>query len=335
MAGRNAIPALDADRRVVSGRSGAPTAAFLCVYRVAVTMDETPEVVVAVANPDHVEQLVRTAGDLARNRGGRVRLISIVVKHHDSPFEVFSDETIRQEFAGDRQALLDRATAAAPTEVDVEAELVVAASKAAGVLQVAAEPATEAVLVGWHGPPRRSEVVLGTSVDTVVRRAPCDVYVERIGQTAADVDRVLLPVAGGPHVRPAARAASAIAAANDATVTVLAVVPPDGDRETASGWLEEAVRALAATPDPEVPIDTGVREATDVADALVEAAAAHDILVFGATRHTGLRERLVGSVPRRVADRTDRTVILSRSGEAVDSPLRSLVRRLDPRRGGA
>ncbi|MCY4729676.1 universal stress protein [Natronomonas gomsonensis] len=295
-------------------------------------MTTEPEVVVAVGNPDHVEQLVRTAGDLARARDGRIRLVSVAVKSHDSPFELFSDETIRREYSGNRQALLDRATATAPSDVPVEAELVVAKSVAAGVLDVAAAPAVEALFIGWHGPSRRSEVVLGTSVDRLLRRAPCDVYVERIGRTADGVNRVLLPVAGGPHVRPAATAAAAIAASNDATVTVVSVIPPGADREEPRRWLTAAVEALSATPGPEVTIETGVRESDNVEDTLVETATDYDVFVFGATRQSGLRKRLVGSVPRRVADRTDRTVLLARAADAVDGPLRSIISRLESRR---
>lgn len=287
------------------------------------------EVVVAVGNPDHVGQLVRTAGDLARVRDGRIRLVSVVVKSHGSPFEVFSDETIRQEYSGDRQALLDRATAAAPSDVPVEAELVVAKSVAAGVLDVVSAPSVEALFIGWHGSSRRSEVVLGTSVDKLLRQAPCDVYVERIGRTADGVDRVLLPVAGGPHVRPAARAAAAIAASNDATVTAVSVIPPGADREEPSRWLAEAVEALSTAPGPEVPIETGVRESDHVEDTLVETAADYDIVVFGATRQSGFRKRLVGSVPRRVADRTERTVLLARAADDADGPLRSLIDRFE------
>jgi nucleotide-binding universal stress UspA family protein len=297
-------------------------------------MDNDPEIVVAAGNPAHVEQLVRTAGDLARVRDGTIRLISVVVKSHDSPFEVFSDETIRQEFSGDRQALLEQAIETAPADVPVEAELVVAGSVSAGVLEAVADPATEALVVGWHGPTRRSEVVLGTSVDTLLRRAPCDVYVERIGRIAGEVDRILLPVAGGPHVRPAAAAAAAIAAANDGTVTAVSVLQPETDRETATEWLTDAVDALAVAPGPEVPVETGVRESESVKDALVEMAAEYDIVVFGATRQSRLRERLVGSVPRHVADRTDRTVILARNADTTEGPLRSLIGRLGSRRGG-
>ena len=53
-------------------------------------------VLVAVSDPAHVEQLVRTAGDLARLGSGLVRVVTVAVKPHDSPFGVFDDETIRQ-----------------------------------------------------------------------------------------------------------------------------------------------------------------------------------------------------------------------------------------------
>lgn len=294
--------------------------------------DDTPEVVVA-ADPAHVEQLVRTAGDLARARDGRIRLVSVVVKSRASPFEVFDDKTIRRQFSGDRRALLERAVRTAPDDVAVESELVVAGSVAEGILEAAAAPATEAVLVGWRGRPKRSAVVLGTAVDTVLRRAPCDVYVERFDRRAGGVDDVLVPVAGGPHVRPAATAAASVAAANDATVTAVSVLEPAADRQLATEWLTAAVETLASAPGPEVAIESGVHEADSVEDALVEMAADHDLVVFGVTRRTGLRKRVVGSVPRRVAARTDRAVLLARAADAAGSPLRSLVERLDPRRG--
>lgn len=297
-------------------------------------METDSEVVVAVGNPDHVEQLVRTAGDLARVRDGGIRLVSVVVKSRDSPFEMFSDETIRQEYSGDEKALLERATAAAPGDVPVEADLVVARSVASGVLEAVSDPAVEALVVGWHGPPRRSELVLGTSVDKLLQRAPCDAYVERIGRIANGVEGVLLPVAGGPHVRPAAAAARAIATANDATVSAVTVVPPGTDEAAADRRLTAAVEELSAAPGPDVSVETAIRESNDVEAALLETAAEHDVVVFGATRQSGLRDRLVGSVPRRVADRTDRTVILARAAAAT-GPLRSLVGRLDARRRGA
>ncbi|MEF8789651.1 MAG: universal stress protein [Haloarculaceae archaeon] len=271
-------------------------------------------VLVAVGNPEHVQQLVRTAGDLARIGSGRVRLVTVVAKPRDSPFGVFADETIRREFAGDSHELVERAET--PPGVSVERDVVVARSVAGGVLSAVEETDPAALVVGWHARARRTDALLGTTVDRLVERAPCDLYVERVGREADGVESVLLPVAGGPHVRAAATVARAIAEQNDARVHVLSVETPG--TTGASGYVAEA-RELVETADGDTPVrvSTETAEAERVTDALVARAADHDVLVLGATRQGPLRGRLVGSVPRRVVGRTDPTVVLARDGSVV------------------
>jgi nucleotide-binding universal stress UspA family protein len=80
----------------------------------------------------------------------------------------------------------------------------------------------------------------------------------------------------------------------------------------------------------EVSVSRVVRESAAVTDALVADADDYDVVVFGATRQGPLRRRLVGSVPRSVVARTDRTVLVARDGTTVDSlwhRLGELIRR--------
>jgi len=279
-------------------------------------------VLVGVENRDHVEQLVRTGGDLASHGSGTVRVVTVAVKSHDSPFGVFSDETIRREFAADSRKLLEQAVT--PRDVTVEREIVVDRSATRGVLRAVEASEASALVVGWRGHSRRTDAVLGTTVDTLVERAACDLYVERVGREAGTVDAVLLPVAGGPHVRAAARAAKAIAARNDARVRVLSVVADGVGRDAATEFVAEARDELAAVPGPEIPVETTVRDAASVTDGVVAAAADHDVLVLGVTRQGRLRQRLVGSVPNRVVAGTDATVILARDGDAAGGVLSRL-----------
>lgn len=265
--------------------------------------------VVAIGNPEYAEQLVRTGATVARANDGEIHVVSVVHKPRGSPFAIFSDETIKSEFAGDRREILDRAVGTAPGDVPVAGEVVVGRDVADALISAAEELEADAMLVGWHGRPRRSEVVLGTTIDDVLRRAPCDVFVERIGPTANGVERVLLPVAGGPHVQLAASVADDIATTTDATVEVLSVVSPsaeEDERETARGYIEEAAGLLTA------PVETALREAPAVDEAILEAADECDLIVLGATRQGVVRRRLVGSIPQDVGRRTDRTVILAR-----------------------
>lgn len=276
---------------------------------------------VAVENPAHVDQLMRTAADLARAEDGSIHVVSVVSKDYDSPFGVFDDATIREEFAGQRRAVLDAAVDAGEDhDVPVTGAVVVDRQVARGIVGAATSVDADAVLVGWTGPAWRPRAVLGTSIDALLEQAPMDVYVERIGATADGVDGVLVPVAGGPHQALAARAGYTLASAHDGTLTLLAVTGPrsDGDgRETATDGEGTAAHrkhvetARSALPS-DVAVEARVMEAEDVVETIVDVATDHDVVVMGATRGGPLRARLVGSIPRAVTDRTDRTVILTR-----------------------
>lgn len=286
-------------------------------------MSESPTdgpVLVAVANPDHVEQLVRTASDLARAAGVGVRIVSVVAKPHGSPFSIYSDETIVEKYAHDTQAVLKAAIAVAPEDVPVERNVVVDRSVADGVLSEVRRVDPRALVIGWHERGSRTDALLGTNLDRLIERAPRDLYVERIGYEADGVESILVPVAGGPHVRPAAVAAKAIAARNDATVSILSVADPDGDEGAADEAIEEAIEHVEAAPGPDVRVERLLRTGAEVPETIVETAPDHNIVVFGVTRRSGIRRRLVGSIPQAVLPRIDETVLLARAGDAVERP---------------
>lgn len=285
-------------------------------------MDESGSlkpVLVGVKNPDVVQQLVRTAGDLARLGSGSIRLVSVSVKPRDSPFGVFTDETIIRQYADDSHELLERATP--PAGVSIDRDVVVARSATKGLLAAVEETHPDALVIGWHRGSGPSDAILGTTVDALIERAQCDLYVERVGREANGVDSVLLPVAGGPHVDAAARIGKAIAARNDARVVVISATTPNTARNQASASVAEGRSALQKAVGPDVPIETEVMEATDATDAIVEEASDHDVIVLGATRRGSLRRKLVGSVPRNVVERIDGTVIVARDGDAVGGPV--------------
>ncbi|PCR90802.1 universal stress protein [Natrinema ejinorense] len=288
-------------------------------------MGNNPEprpILVAVGNPDHVEQLVRTAGDLARVTDGLVQIVSVVSKPHNSPFSLYTDETILEQYSGTSRKILDKATRVAPDDVTVTSEQIVGRSIADGVLTAVGQTEAHALVVGWQERKRRTDAVLGTTVDRLIQRAPCDLYVERIGQEANSVDSILLPVAGGPHVRPAASVAKAIAARNDATVHVFAVDASHTAPETAREYIADAELSLEEAPGPRLQVESEIGDGDDIAESIIEVALDHDVIVFGATRQGVLHRRLVGSVPRTVVHRTDRTVLLARAGDVVDTPLK-------------
>ena len=267
--------------------------------------------VVAVANPATVEQLMRTAVDLASDHDGQIRVVTVVHKPVTSPFALFSEERIKREFAEDQQAILDEVAAVSEdAPVPVQRSLLVGSSVSDAILSAVEDADADALLLGWQDRSRPSDFVLGTTVDPVIRRAPCDVFVERVGTTADEVDAILLPTDGGPHIDAATDLAGAISRANDATVSVVSYVhrgANDAEREAAREHVGVARERL-----PDVRVDTEVREVDDVADAIVAAAADRDLVVLGATREAGVRRRLVGAVAETVGRRATVPVVIAK-----------------------
>jgi nucleotide-binding universal stress UspA family protein len=276
-------------------------------------------VAVAVAHPERAAQLTRTAVDVARDAGGEVLVLSVLVTQRQSPFALFTDEVIKRRFGDERQEILDRVVETAGGEVPVEGQLLVAYDAGRALVDAVVEFDCDALVVGWHERERPSEIVLGSNVDRIVRNAPCDVLVEKLGVEADGVDTVLVPVARGPHAELAAEVARSIAVANDARVDLLRVVGRNDDRGAAERLLTE----IAALARP-APVETRVVEG-DVTDEVVEASNDHDVTVLGTTRHSVLRRRLVGTVSQSVGRRSDSTVILTRKPVGVRPRLSRVI----------
>ncbi|HMB49615.1 MAG TPA: universal stress protein [Natronoarchaeum rubrum] len=284
-------------------------------------------VLVAVGNPGTAEQLTRTAVDLARANDGRVHVVSVIHKHHTSPFLLFSDDRIKQEFSGGRDEIVERAARVADDAgVPVDDSLLVGSDVARAITTAIGRLDADLAILGWRSERRASDVVLGTTIDPVVRKAPCDVLVEKVGTTADRVESVLVPTVGGAHAELAAEVAGTIAAANDASVTALSLVDPgatERERTDAATFVDETADALAGT----APVTTTVREAAAPAAGILEAAADHDLVVLGATRKGLLTRQIVGTTPRAVGTRADCPVIVA-SRRSQLSRVRRLVARI-------
>lgn len=288
--------------------------------------EEQYTLLVALGNPDTSEQLLRTATDIAADRDGRLHLLSVAHKPVHSPFRLFSDERITADFSGDRSTMLERA-ADGIDAVPVTTELKSGTDIASVIASVVQDVDADALLLGWRDRPRPSDVVLGTTVDPLLRSAPCPVLLERADRTAGSVDQILLPTVGGIHAAMTGSVAASIARRNDASVTVLAVVPHEASDERQ----ERATASVAAMAETlaELPVERQLRTTEDIGGALVSAADDHDLVILGATRTGRLVPRTIGSVARRVADGTDQPVLIAKDTEE-QSRLGSLLGRVVP-----
>jgi len=273
-------------------------------------------IAVAVADPANAAQLTRTAVDIARERDGDVLVLRVLVTERQSPFALYNDDVIIREFGGKEQEILDRVVETARGVVPVSGQLLVSHDVARALTNAVVEFDCDALVVGWQARERPSEIVLGSNVDRLVARTPCDVLVEKLGPADA-VDSILVPVAEGPHAELAADVARAIAVVNDADINLLRV----GEEDTAVERLLASIAARVAPANVQREVRTG-----SVTETVVEEASNHDITILGSTRQGMLRRQLVGSVPQAVGRRADTTVIITRREVGIRPRLTRLVR---------
>lgn len=267
---------------------------------------------VAVSNPEHVEQLLRTATDVASSNDGEVVVASVIHKPASSPFLLFSPGRIGEVYGADEHQVLERAAAVGSAAgVTVRRHLLVSADVSEGLLTAVREADADALLLGWQEPPRASDLLLGATVERVLARPPCDVYVERVGTVADGVERVLMPTVGGAHAEATTEFVAAVASATGATVTVAGFLDGALDRETARDRVDAASWKLRGRG---VDCEGVIRESDDVAASILEAAADHDLVTLGATRRRRLRQRVVGSVAATVARRVEQPVVVVKRG---------------------
>lgn len=270
------------------------------------TESRESQLVVPIANPENVDQLMRTAVDTARDRNAEIHVISVVTVAPQTPLDR------GRQYVDERREIIGRAISVAD-EADVPAKGTVRIGHDAvnAILNTIEQEDAEAVLVGWRGQQRRRrDVVLGDNIDRIVTDARCDVLVERMGETGK-IESILLPTAGGPHAEYAAEIAGAIARANNARIELVYVLGTDADeddREDAEELFTPAIEAIGTHEK----IDHHLLDGDDIVETIGEQTGDHDLTIVGATREGFLQQVVFGAIPEEIAQRAENTVIMAK-----------------------
>lgn len=130
-------------------------------------------------------------------------------------------------------------------------------------------------------------------------KAPCDIMTLRAqADSGSKCDRILIPVAGGPHCRVALRWADPLTESDDATISALHVARDFGEESLVVGLrqISKAVKAAGVTP--EEAIHPKVVLANSVKEGIAKAAKDnYDLLLVGASNRGFLRRTLMGTLP--------------------------------------
>jgi uncharacterized hydrophobic protein (TIGR00271 family) len=256
-------------------------------------------VLVTVGDREQLRLLLAVGCALARAHNGEVTLLCITPDGAQPDWLVVPKPST--------------ASAMEPCD-DVSLNVLVHPGRDAGatILATARERMPDLLLLGWRGLPSRGRYLLGSTLDPVIRYAPCDVAVVRAGDNSRDsssrdhpnvlgrVRQVLVPVAGGTNASLALELALHLSP--DVQVTALYVVRDAvGQAKVALGH-ERLNTALTPWADGGRVQPKVVRVHDIVEGILTEAGTGgYDMVLVGATGENFLDRVLFGNVPQAVA----------------------------------
>lgn len=276
-------------------------------------------VLVPLANPGHVDQLIELAAAVASKNQGEIVALRVVEISEQTPA---SHESV---FLEEEKQILERARSRALRyQVPITSLIRVGRNVAQAMLETSREQNCDLIMLGWKGYTSTVGKILGSVVDDIVNNARTDVMlIKLIGNES--LQKFLLPTAGGAHAQRAEKYIASFIEFLGGSLTVCSVESSDATTDVINKVSERLGLTVARITkaygfDSENKIITH----NSVSDGIIRESENHDAIVIGASGHSIYPRVLFGSIPESIAKNSNKPVILIKYYQ----PVKSLIGRI-------
>lgn len=271
---------------------------------------------VPIANPDRAKPLIELAGRIASGSRGEVLALTVV----DLPDVTGYCDA--DPFVDKAQLALNKAQQIAVAQkIHFSSLLKIGRSAADEIVQVAKENKCHLILLGY----KKDEDPLENSViHRVISHQPCDVAILKSNVVSIETfKRVLIPIAGKEiHDRLKVRVVHCLFQPGVTRISLMTAIPPGAGASRRQAVLDVLKRAAKVYQIPEA--DFIIHEHTQPAEAIIERASDHDLLVLGMREEPWFKSFLFGTVAQQVAGRVNCSTLLTKTY----SPRRARFKRM-------
>ncbi len=278
-------------------------------------------VLVPVANVEQATQLGKFGSLLAKAHNGEVLALNVVKV---PPSLTLSDG--RLFLREGRPPLEEVIGQARELDVPVHTMIRLGRSISDAIMKTVAETSSDFLFFGWPGTSETSDRLFGSVIDYVIANPPANMGIVRV-RPFAQLNRILVPVAGGPNGRLALSLAASLAqsASEETQIILLHVMLAGADQNAATARAERAFRqASNNTVYPH--IEKRMVTAETPLTGILEEAEKCDLVIIGATKEPLFRNLLMGNVAHQVVEQTTKpTIVVKQQSSIVASMLRETV----------
>ncbi|MCP4724820.1 MAG: amino acid permease [bacterium] len=262
-------------------------------------------ILVPIANPENVSQLIELASAVAADRDGEIIALR-VAKIPDQISPSRESHYVERE-----RSILESADSIAKNKnVPLTSIVRVSHGRARAILETARERECDVIVLGWKGYTSTARRILGDVADSVVTHARSDILLFKQVEDIAP-GRILLPTAGGEHARCAESYAASLAHIAGGTITVCSVLPPDSSIEEldeVNFRLSKAVERVSKINN--LNVGSKLIRHKSITVGIIKEAENHDMVIIGAAGGSIYPHILFGSIPENIAKHCDKPVIL-------------------------
>lgn len=271
-------------------------------------------IMVAVANPDNALSMVRNTYALCGAKDARLELLHMVPVPDQVPLADASYYMLEG-----KEAICEAMLYLAPM-FPSSSTIRYCRNIARGIVSAVREKRTDMLIMGWHGGTRSRGFTLGSTVDPVIERVPCNVVVlKNCGDQK--FRRILVPVAGGPNSAFALEIAGILADKNDGEIVAFTVGSSAGNEGfNVDQFIAENLERIAL---PREKIFTKVIDDRRIVSAILKEAEndaeKYDLVVMGCTREPLIRLLARNPVPEVVAKMCTKPIVMVKASGGISS----------------
>ncbi len=283
------------------------------------------QIMVPIGSASNKKLLGEYAQRIAEARNGELILMSAVTVADQTPLNAANT------FVDEKRRLIDDILATMTTAQPLHRLIVYCHNAARSIIGTAQEKDVELIIMGWKGYNREQNFEMGKTIDRVIEGAACDVMVIKSSEKnkpIQEIKRILIPSTGGVHSGLAADIALDLVKDNaNARITVLYIQTPKCRNASA---VEHRLHHISSRFGDDR-AETKIIQGEDVVAAIAQEAKDYDLVIVGATEEPVLKQWVFGHVSKRIAQKCECTVILTKKYLGVRSWLKRWIAKRDCR----
>jgi amino acid transporter/nucleotide-binding universal stress UspA family protein len=267
-------------------------------------------ILVPIANPQSLKQLLFPAIHAAKKTEGMIILLNVIVVPEQTPLSQ------GKHFVEERRKLILQALKIVEDNgVPVESIIKISHRPANAIINTTVEKKADLLVMGWHGKSRGKFTKIGRNIDLIMQKVNCEAMIVQQVQNPP-FEHILIPTLDPSQLPGALDKALLLGSGQSQKIKILRVFNPRIEERIRSPILEKLRERIEEfkkrNPAFAGDIELEETENANVINAVANASQGYDAVLIGASRENILKKWLFGNKPRLIAEKVKPPVILLR-----------------------